>query len=532
MENTQNQAVEYAKNGLTENFVKQRFVPFLKDFYRNRYEPLPDSIQVNLDNVSEGGLVADGMITFRKSDGSPFVCTYEATSRDKSEEVKYALNLVYFLWDSAAFGAVCAAVAYAIFYRGQLEWLLDLGWTGNLGLILGVFTIGFFGWYFLMQSWRKYRYIYAIEQFKQYVADEQWVALAEDVFPAPHDPYLTELKSQCVYNGFGLALVPAEGLVRVLNAPSRLRVFGKDRKMVGWVTRAQWYKTMSQNMATMTNYRPPHAVREFLNKLVRPIQYYVFQPIKKYTWAIASKPFGQTASVYSRFMSGQTVQKWVFGLSLALIVPMCYEILTFSEVDMADLEKLQNWKGGENPEDQRGYVLDAPPIPYDGKPPAIPKQYPVLMDAPIDNDIQTIDLSGDSDDDVQTINLSGDDEEEEADIKPAKPAPKPKPKPKPATPPANDPCARLGNKKGWVIQDNVFSFRENAAARVAAIEAKGISAKSTPRSCFEAGESGYVVWLGNVQATEDAARSTASALEKTLQSVGLKKGKLFLRKMN
>lgn len=534
MENTAGQSFEYAKSGLSEDAVKQRFVPFLKDFYRHRYEPAADSFRVNLDNVSEGGLVADILMTFKKSDDSPFVCACEATSRDKVGEVKFALNIVYFLWDAAAFGAACATATYAFFYKTRLEWLLDLHWIGNLGLVLGVFMIGFFGWYFTLQGWRKYRYIYAIEQFKRYGADDQWVALAEDVFPAPNDPYLAELKSQCIYNGFGLALVPAEGAVRVLNAPSRLSVFGKGRKMVGWVTRAQWYQTMSKNVSSVTQFRSSDALRQYLNTAMRPLQYYVFQPFKKWTQSILSKPFGQTVTVYNRFMSGQSVQKWVFGLSLLLLLPMGYGVLTYSDVENADLTKLQNWKGGANPEDQRGYVLDAPPIPYGGKPPAIPKQYPVLMDAPVDNNIQTIDLSGGSDEeeDVPTIILS-DSDEEEADIKPAKPA-KPKPPPKPAvtTRPNNDPCAQLGSKKGWVVQDNVFSFKDNAAARVATIEAKGIGAKSTPRSCFESGASDYVVWLGKIYSSEEAARSSASALEKTMQGAGILKGKLMLRKLN
>ena len=91
---------------ITEDDVKQRFIPFLKDFYRNRYEPLPNTLSVNFDNVSEGGVVADGMLQFRKPDGSLFTCTYEATSRDKIGEVKYTLNINYFIWDCAAFGAL------------------------------------------------------------------------------------------------------------------------------------------------------------------------------------------------------------------------------------------------------------------------------------------------------------------------------------------------------------------------------------------------------------------------------------------
>ncbi len=206
---------------LTEDDVKRRFVPFLKDFYRHRYEPLPNTVEVDFDSVGEGGVVADGRVQFRKPDDSLFTCTYEATSRDKMEEVKYTLNLHYFVWDCAAFAAVLAAAAYIIFYTSRFAWLVALHWPGNIGLLLGIGTIGFLGWYFTMQGWRKYRFIHAIAQFQQYYADDQWIAIAEDVFPSPVDPYLQELRSQCTYQGFGLAVVPAEGNVRPLVNPSR-----------------------------------------------------------------------------------------------------------------------------------------------------------------------------------------------------------------------------------------------------------------------------------------------------------------------
>ena len=525
MESTEKQSFEYIPAGLTEDFVKRRFVPFLKGFYKHRYEPPADSIQVNYDNVGADGLVADIVLGFRKNDDTPFVCACEATSRDKAGEVKFTLNLVYFLWDAVAFGAFFSAVAYAFFYETRMLWLLDLHAAGNLGLIIGSFIIGFFGWYFTMQRWRKYRYIFAIEQFKRYSADEQWVALADDVFPAPSDPYLTELKNQCVYNGFGLALVPEDGEVRVLNAPSRLGAFGKDRQMVQWLTRSQWYQKMSA-MTTASNVRPPDVVQTYWNKTRHWLGYLVIAPFKKYVWSILSKPFDQSVSVYSRFMTGQTVQKWVFVISTLAIIPMCVDVLTHKEEDVADLEKLQNWHGGANPEDQPGYVLDGPAIPYDGKPTGVPKQYPISTKKP-DVEVQTIDLSGSDDDEVPTINLSDDDPTEE---KPARKVAKPAQKPKVAVKSA-DPCANLAGKKGWVVQDNVFGSLDYATARVSALKAKSIAAQSTARSCFDGDGSGYIVWLGKVQATEAAAKKAAADLEKTLQQKALRKGKLLVRKI-
>lgn len=510
------------QGSLSEEEVKQRFVPFLKDFYKNRYQSQPGSITVEMDNVSEEGWVADGKLSFQKEDGSPFVCTYEATSLDKAEEVKYKLNTHYFIWDCVAFGAVCAAVMYMLFYQTRRLWLIELHGSGNMGFVIGMFIIGFFGWYFTMQNWRKYRYIFAIQQFRQYFADEQWVAIADDVFPAPNDPYYIELRNQCVYNGVGLAIVPFDGNVRKVSDPSRLGIFGKDRKMADWVTRADWYKKVSQNMGSMAARRPkaPDQLTVLWNKLYRPFHYMVIDPFNKYVWSALNKPLGGTRSTYTRFMSSQSVQKWVTFMAIVCIAPFLYQVASYKTEDVADLKKLQRWKGGENPEDQRGYLIDGAAIPYDGQPKAIPKQYPIKKEA----EAPTINVSGDEDD-GPSITIFRD---APAAAKPVvkKAAPKKAPQPVAKIP---DGCQSL-KKAGWIIQESSFSSQELAINRVAALKNQGIDCHYAAQSCIPNNKaSGYLVWLGPVQTSDAAARKAADGFRKALQAAKLSKGKLFVR---
>jgi hypothetical protein len=361
---------------ITEDDVKQRFIPFLKDFYRNRYEPLPNTLSVNFDNISEGGVVADGMLQFRKPDGSLFTCTYEATSRDKIGEVKYTLNINYFIWDCAAFGALSAALIYVAFFRSEFLWLVKLHGPGNIGLVLGAFLIGFLGWYFTMQRWRKYRFIHAIAQFEAYRADEQWIALAEDVFPSPVDPYRAELREQCVFYGYGLAIVPAEGRVQPLVAPSRIGIYAENRKMVHWVTRAQWYQNTTKGFSPLLNVRTPDKLTAVWNKISRPVQFHVIQPFQQYFWAFITNPLHQNNNAYTRFMSGRVLQKWVFGAAMGLIVLLSYQVMSVREEEVATLEDLQQYIIKQNPEDDPGYIIDGEAIPYNGQPTGVPKQYP------------------------------------------------------------------------------------------------------------------------------------------------------------
>lgn len=495
---------------LSENDIKKAFLPFLKEFYRYRYEYRPDSIHTELDSVSAGGLIADGMVSFKKEDGTPFLCTYEATSVDKAGEVKFTLNTLYFAWDCLAFGALTAAFAYGIAYKTQVTWLVLLGWTGNLGFIMGMGITGFLLWYLTMRGWRKYRYIYAVEQFKRYFANEQWIALAEDVFPSPMDPYLLELKSQCVYNGFGLALVPEKGEVRVLATPSRLGLYGKDRQMVQWVTNTQLFQSMSQNVSTIVRYRPelPSDAQKAWNKLWQPVRYYFFGPLAKAFRRFLGESGGTSDKAFRRYMRGQGVQKWIFLMALGAILFLAFRVSRVREDDVRDVVQLPE----TNPEDQYGYY-------YEGERPevrssrGIPKQYPESASAPaVESDIPTINLSGDDDqEEVPTINLTGTNDEPET--------------------PRQDPCLGFEDLLPWVIQDNVFSTRTLAEERISALRQKGVEGHLLPNGCVETNATGFLVYLGKSALTERTANTQAENFTNALERYGLLQGKLRVRRI-
>lgn len=490
----------------TEDDIKRAFLPYLKEFYRYRYEYRPESVYAELDNVSAGGLVADGMLSFRKDDGNPFVCTYEATSIDKSAEVKFSLNVVYFTWDCLAFGAVTAAVAYGAAFALRLPWLVGLQWAGNLGFVLGTGLIGFFTWYFSMRGWRKYRYIYAIEQFKRYFADEQWIAVADDVFPAPTDPYLLELKSQCVYNGFGLVQISHKGGVRVLATPSRLGIYGKDRRMVHWVTQRDWYRAVSGNVSTLARYRSamPDEIGQAWNKLTRPVRYLFWEPLKKALWGAFTRPLGNADTAFDRYMTGQSVQKWVFTLALLAIVPLGYRVLTIRADDVRDVVE----RPEENPEDQYGYLYEGPRDPR-----GIPKQYPeAAAGAPEPEPIKVPEIpppSAGKQEEIPTIDLSGNEDE-----------------PEPAA--GADPCGEYRGKKGWFLEDNSFVSKALADERAAALQRMGIPGSVLPKTCIGEG-AGYIVRVGELYAKESVAARQAAAYAKTMEQAGVFQGDLTVR---
>jgi hypothetical protein len=539
---------------LSEAAIKKAFIPFLRNFYKDRYAIQFGSLNTSFDNVSESGIVADGKLTFLKQNESDpslndtFTCTYEATSVDKIGEVKFGINQSYFLWDCAAFTALVVAVLYVLTFVSRSTFLYFLGTIGNIGFLLGVSMIAFSTWFFTMRSWKKYRYIYAIEQFKAYFADEQWVVLGEDVFHHTLDPNYVELKNQCIFNGFGLALVNKNGETRAINTPSRLGLYGKDRKMTDWITNLGLYKTTTEKATAIANLRNkmPDPLTAFLNKIWHPISYYIIKPIKDFFWKFFDQPYQKTGENYKQFTGSFGTQKY---LTLFSILILAFFLRKIFKEDMANhLTEEEYWAylnhklGRENPEDEPGYVVDDRPMQYNG----IQKQYPDRLEND-DDDANTIDLSGGSDDDVQTIDLSSDndisetkessnteDENDQGDLnkwvtvagnttdKPSTYSTKKTTK---------DGCAIVSKSKGWLIQDAYFKEGKLANTRLESLKHRGIDAFLVSKTCLDKNGSGYFIFIGEPIAKEKAALAEKVNYQKALKRYGLEKGVLLLRKL-
>jgi hypothetical protein len=212
---------------LSEDTIKRATLSFMKTYYK--FRPRVGETIIHYDMMHPSGVIVDGHLTYPKEDGTPFIATFEATSSASSAEVTFSFQRKQLIWDAIAIGSLSAVVVmFAAWYInlwsiGQNGWILPLLAT----FIIGV--LGFLGYQMFFSTAGRYRYIYAIEQFKQYHADEQWIALGDDVFSNGTDPNFAELKMQCVKNGFGLLTVDKDEHINLLITPAREEVFGKKR---------------------------------------------------------------------------------------------------------------------------------------------------------------------------------------------------------------------------------------------------------------------------------------------------------------
>ena len=219
---------------MTEESIKKSVVQYLKSYYKYRPrfqhdETLAPTL-AQTDMITSNGIFADGHLSFLDEKGKQFVATFEASSADSAFEVKYRLEKNLLFWDAIAVSALIVAFVFSYIYAFQNAIIASVngGWVFFFTIL--IFLIINIIYRFSLKKIPRYRSIFAIEQFKQYYADEQWVAIGNDTFSEEEDHFFQELKKQCVYNGFGLLSMDDEFDIQLLITPAREVVYGKKRK--------------------------------------------------------------------------------------------------------------------------------------------------------------------------------------------------------------------------------------------------------------------------------------------------------------
>ena len=114
----------------SENNIKRSALQFLKMYYRNRPRVGETSTQMN--QTTDTGIIADGILFFPKDDGEKFLASVEATSFDTRDEVKYKLQRRLLFWDCIMAASALSALMvlfghfYHIFSFETSRWMLAI----------------------------------------------------------------------------------------------------------------------------------------------------------------------------------------------------------------------------------------------------------------------------------------------------------------------------------------------------------------------------------------------------------------------
>ncbi len=267
---------------MTEKEVNKAALGMLRSYYRLRIKS--DSPEVTSDVRGAGGIIADGAYAFRTPDGERFLATVESTSADTKDEVYYKLQRWLLAWDSATVASIITLLWFSWTFINDNILVKKYGVNYTTLLIAAVFLGAYLFYFLIFRRLRRYRYIYAVEQFKRYHADEQWIAIAEDVFAHNNDKYYLELRNQCIYNGFGLIVVDQHQKPYLAITPARRELFSGSRKIVQFFSQNQinrllqrsaglqeWWKKFSKGMPLQIVLSDPDYFLRFRRPVINQI---------------------------------------------------------------------------------------------------------------------------------------------------------------------------------------------------------------------------------------------------------------------
>ena len=253
----------------TEQQIRGFALAFLRTHYRLRERDEGTGTRVVSRPHFYNRTKIDARFSYVKKDKTLFVATVEATSADRAAEIVYRFNrfkafaraltvalgiMAIILWTATLFrvnyatyeletGFVTASEYLAGTQVRRFNWVEWFGWPRLTGLLTSALVFFTAVNYWLLSRMRRFRYIYAIEQFKRFHADDQWIAYDARIFAAKRKKaikrrmhFYEELRRQCVEYGFGLLSVEADGSVVCEFTPSRIDQFaGQRSSFTNWI---------------------------------------------------------------------------------------------------------------------------------------------------------------------------------------------------------------------------------------------------------------------------------------------------------
>ncbi len=484
---------QYLHEHLTEDSIRHVALRFLKTYYK--YRPRAGETTVGKNMTTASGIIVDGYLSFTRPDEKPFLATLEATSYAKRGEVKYTLQKRIMFWDAMAVGSLAGLLLFSYGYAYQHFTVNQVGLLGSLAILVGTIALVFLLFRLFSKNFSRYRYIYAVEQFKRYAANEQWIAFGEDVFSSPNSKRLAELKKQCVYNGFGLVMADKEFEPHLLITPARTAVV---------TGRKQIFKVLSDNR-----------LREIIRK----------SPLEKGVTKLKSL-FGKVrekSPVRSQDLLRYQQKFW----RQAATVAVCFGLLSFilyRELEEADiihvdnkvyLDEMSQLAGNSRPETEE-YLIDTAAMvaPFDPDENVYDQDY-----ADIQDDLQYRDGDGNTQGgtvDYQTDRLPNDEiiKTEEVAVY------------------HNGnyiyyDCTRFFGFKGkkYVVTDGLFGTLSAAQRRIRQLDKNKIPAHAFWVGCFDKTR-GYVVYYDQIYNERNTAQRAAEAFGEQFGQVKVPRGEL------
>ncbi len=216
---------------LSENFIKKHGLAFLRSYYKNRHRIDARPTKLAMDAEVGDGIVVDGYIRIPMVEtDNDFVSTFEASSVEKIAEVRFKTYVSVVFWDSLLLFSSLFFSLLLINYAVNPPFLPILFYENLFAAALGAYVSLFLLIFALSFSFSRYKYIYAIQKFRNYPSHENWIIVSDELIRQLKTTEYAELKRQCIEHKVGLVLIDLHANQQLLITPGRTIDYAKKPK--------------------------------------------------------------------------------------------------------------------------------------------------------------------------------------------------------------------------------------------------------------------------------------------------------------
>lgn len=199
------------KKKLPEGYIKKKALQFLHQEYYRRC-PINGIIYKELEAYTKEGKRADGLIIFRQKGRNPFVASLEAKSANTLGSLVEQMDLARIVDDGLKIAVCSFAFIWLLAWMAGVRQVLDPA----LALLMGAC------WIWMVKTYisrvqplglKRHAKIGALQQLKQYPADERWLAIGTDSLSKVYQFH--RLLQHCRKAGIGLLVVHQVGSPKV-----------------------------------------------------------------------------------------------------------------------------------------------------------------------------------------------------------------------------------------------------------------------------------------------------------------------------
>ena len=240
----------------TEQNIRGLAINFLRQHYKLRPRMGATGTRVITKVHYYKGVTIDARLSYQQPDGTWFMATVEATSRDRAQEVLYRVNWFRIAVHAFLIALLALVLTLGVAQLSKASLFEYFGRPNVYAFLISGFVSVWTGAGILLSRLEYYRYIYAVAQFMRFHADAQWIAYDRTIFFAPLEGnvsnrkakryarrmrrYYEELQRQCILFGFGLMEIREDNVVRWLIEPSHIDQFGGERgRLPKWMEAIQ-----------------------------------------------------------------------------------------------------------------------------------------------------------------------------------------------------------------------------------------------------------------------------------------------------